>query len=377
MKAKISFFLILVLFLFSSSLTWAEDSVLEPAQVVAQEQVEIRLKNGRTFVLPAVPDREEMKAALGLKLPDEVKAQILKHGGSVEEVDPLEPYSTLTDERRQKFQEMRLMFLSNAARILNSTKFVFGVGSLVGDGFSFVKTKTMQVFGKKEIEVTSAAQRTFNERSHAAIQQVLKGIDYKLWSQAPLVIESNEFGVSVSVGLLAETGILRKGGGGAEEVGLSLAYNKTGRGFVFEIYHNSEKFDNTKAAVSVVGVVGKAGLSLGRRSGTETLKGSSFYPPAVPGYSASSSDYFSAGVSSSLGLPPPPLADFLTFTNTFERNALIRVTVSPVVKGYVRIQFGDVRGSVRLVAMRFVDVYRAISDKVLLAGRRACGPVFN
>ncbi|MBV2167266.1 MAG: hypothetical protein KUL82_01055 [Bdellovibrio sp.] len=378
--------LILSLFLLGTgSMSWAEDSIVETeveerildkAQVAQQERTEIRLSDGRVFELDRIPEREQMKEALGLKLPEKVKEQILARGGSIEEVDPLSPYESLPAERKQKFQEMRLMFLTNAARILNSTKFVFGAGSLVGDALSFVKIKTLQVFGKK-VEATSATQRTFNQRSHQAVQEVLKGIDYKLWSQAPLVIDSNEFGVSVSAGLLAETGILRKGGGGAEEVGISLAFNKTSRAFVFEIFHNSENFDNTKAAISVIGLVGKAGLTLGRREGAATLKGSSFYPPAVPGYSTSSAEFFSAGLSSSLGLPPPPLADLLTFTNQFERNALIRVTVSPLVKGFVRLEIGNLQGAARLVAMRFVDVYRAISDKVLMTGRRSCGPVFN
>lgn len=385
MKNLIKLWILSLLILSAGTMSWAEEpvvetetveAVLEKAQVEVQKTTEVRLANGAVFEFAAIPDREEMKAALGLKLPEAVKEQILARGGSIEEVDPLLPYEHLPPERQQKFQEMRLIFLSNAARILNSTKFVMGAGSLVGDALSFVKVKAQKALGKN-VETETSVRRTFSERSHQAVQAMLKGIDYKLWSQAPLVIDSNEFGVSVSAGLVAETGILRKGGGGAEEVGLSLAYNKNSRAFVFEIFHNSENFDNTKAAVSVIGIVGKAGITLGHREGTETLKGSSFYPPAVPGFSAASSEYFAAGFSSSLGLPPPPLADLLTFTNKFERNALIRVTVSPVVKGFVRIQFGDVKGSLRLVAMRFVDVYRAISDKVLRTGSRACGPVFN
>ncbi|WP_374032276.1 hypothetical protein [Bdellovibrio bacteriovorus] len=49
-------------------------------------------------------------------------------------------------------------------------------------------------------------------RSQQAVQSILRGLDYKLWSQAPLVIDSNEFGLSVSAGILAEAGVLRKGG---------------------------------------------------------------------------------------------------------------------------------------------------------------------
>ncbi|KHD87446.1 MAG: hypothetical protein OM95_14220 [Bdellovibrio sp. ArHS] len=387
MKTQWRFLMVALLFLLPSVDLWAEESsrieteveekVLDKAQIVQQERTLIKVADDKIFEFERYPDREEMKAALGLKLPEKVKQQILARGGSVEEADPLLGYESLPEERKQKFHEVRMMFLANAARILNSSKFVFGAGSLVGDAFSFVKIKTQKIIGKT-VDETPTEKRTFSVRSHQAVQSILKGIDYKLWSQAPLVIDSNEFGLSISVGALAETGVLRKGGGGAEEVGLSLAYNKNQRAFVFEIFHNSENFDNTKAAISVLGLVGKAGITLGRRSGADVLKGNSFYPPAVPGYSASSSEYFSAGISSSLGLPPPPLADLLTFTNRFERHSLIRVTVSPLVKGYVRLEFGDVRGSMRLVGMRFVDVYRAISDKVLSYGRgRGCGLVFN
>ncbi|MFV8259424.1 hypothetical protein ACNQKP_16575 [Bdellovibrio bacteriovorus] len=366
---------------------WAEDlssveteiveSTLEKAQVAQQDKLLIKVGKGeQIYEFETTPDREMMKESLGLKIPDKVREQIIARGGSVAETDPLEPFESLPEDRRKKFHEMRLMFLTNAARILNSTKFVYGAGSLVGDGLSFVKIKVKKAFGKETV-VESQTQRTFQVRSQQAVQSILRGLDYKLWSQAPLVIDSNEFGLSVSAGILAEAGVLRKGGGGADEVGFSIAFNKTKKAFVFEIFHNSEKFDNTKAAITVIGVVGKAGITMGRRDGAETLKGTSFYPPAIPGYSTSSPEFFSSGLSSSLGFPPPPLADLLTFTNRFERQALIRITVSPLVKGFVRVQIGDVKGSVRLVAMRFVDVYTAISDKVHLGGRRACGPVFN
>lgn len=351
------------------------ETLLEPAQVAQREALLIKVSEAKIFSFEKIPDREAMKEALGLKIPEKVKEQIIARGGSLEEIDPLQPYESMTPESQKKFQDMRVLFLSNAARILSSTSVVFGVGSLVGDALSVVKNGAMKVIGKGKQEEPKE-KRSFQQRRQDAVAAILKGIDYKLFSQAPLVIESNEFGLSASVGIVAETGVLRKGGGGAEELGFSLAYNKKNRAFVFELFHNSEVFDNTKAAVSVVGVVGKAGISLGRREGADTIKGSSFYPPALPGYSSASPDYFSAGLSSSLGLPPPPLADLLTFTNKAERHNWVRITVSPVVKGFVRLQIGDVRGSFKLVAMKFVDLYNAIANKVN-SSRRACGPVFG
>lgn len=271
---------------------------------------------------------------------------------------------------------MRIHFLTNAARILNSTKFVLGAGSLVGDGFSFVTLKVKKVFGKGA-EQEPKEKRTFQERSHQVTQALLRGIDYKLWSQAPLVMESNEFGISVAAGFLAETGIMRRGAGGIEEVGINLGYNKTSKAFVFEIFHNSEKFDSTKGAFTVFGLVGKAGLMISRRNGSETQKGSAFYPPMLPAYSMTSSEYFTAGFSSSLGFPLPPFSDVMMYTNKFESHSLIRITVSPIVKGFIRMEVGDVKGSLKLVTMRFVDVFTAIAHKIRFHRHVSCSAVFS
>lgn len=387
MKNLTAFAFFITLSLNALTPAWAEDSfteasqpdliqkVLEPAQVTQKEKLTITLKEGRTFSLDMIPDREEMKQGLGLNIPEKLRQQIIAKGGTIEDIDPLAAYDSMTEESKKRFLEMRTTLLIQVARSLNSVKFAFGTGSLVGDALSFVKTRTLQAVGKNA-EEKSHLQQNFQERSNAAVSAFLKGIDYKLFAQAPLVVESNEYGVSLSAGLIAETGLLRNGGGGSEEMGISVAYNKTSRAFIFEIFHNSEKFQSTRAAVSVIGVVGKLAPSMGRRQGAETLTGSSFYPPAVPGFSTTSSDYFSAGASSSLGFPPPPLADLLTFTNKFERHTWIRVTASPITKGFVRLQFGDVRGSFVLIINRFVDVYRYIVDKVFHFQKRSCGKVF-
>jgi hypothetical protein len=90
-----------------------------------------------------------------------------------------------------------------------------------------------------------------------------------------------------------------------------------------------------------------------------------------------SPEYFAAGFSSSLGLPPPPLADLMTFTNKFERHSLIRVTVSPLVKGFIRLELGDVKGSFKGIAIRFADIFKTIAYKVHILRRPGqCASVF-
>lgn len=337
-----------------------EEAQLPRAEVLESTKTQIKIRD-IVYEVDARPNKDTMIEAMGLK----------GEGG----VNPLEPYEAMNAESKNQFQQTRLMFLENVARVLHKTQFALGAGSLVGSGFKFVKQKSLQIIGKGTTEAP-AETRTFKQRSRAAVQSILQGVDYKLWSQAPMLIEANEFGMSVALGILAEGGARRRGGGGVEELGLSFAYNKSQKAFVFEIYHNSEKFESSKSLVAALGIMGKAGIHFGKRSNAGGLKGGSFYPPVVPGFSMTSPEYFAAGFSSSLGLPPSPFVDIMTFNNKFERTTLLRVTVSPVIKGFVRMHIGDVTRPFVLVALRVVDVYKGVENFIRYRGRSACGPIF-
>lgn len=129
MKTQWRFLLVALLFLLPSAHSWAEEpsrieteveeKLLDKVQIAEQERTLIKIAEDKIFEFDKYPDREEMKAALGLKLPEKVKQQILARGGSIEEADPMQAYESLPEDRKQKFQEMRLMFLANAARIMN------------------------------------------------------------------------------------------------------------------------------------------------------------------------------------------------------------------------------------------------------------------
>lgn len=97
------------------------------------------------------------------------------------------------------------------------------------------------------------------------------------------------------------------------------------------------------------------------KDGTNRVsEGSTFYPPAFPGSTSYGPDMYAAGMSSGVGFPSPPLGDLLTFTNSYKRTALIKISVSPMVKGFVRIRVGDLRVPVKSVLYRFVDIYKGI-----------------
>ncbi|MFP5519081.1 MAG: hypothetical protein ACLGGX_04210 [Bdellovibrionia bacterium] len=353
------------------------ESELNKAQVLKQRDKLIIKVKDQELRLDLVPQVEEMKTAMGLKLPESIVKEYEARGEALPEIDPLADFKKLPPEKQQEFIEQRKLFLTQAARILVQTEYAMGAGSLIGDAFTFVKVRTKKLFGVES--EPRLAPPAFKERSRLIAERMLQNIDYKLWSQAPLVIDSNEYGVQLAAGIVAVQGVRDHGGGGGEFLGLSVAYNKTNRALVFEISHVSDVFDHSKAAVGVVGINGFAGILMARRDSAnpvETLKGHTFYPPALPAYSSVGPAFFSAGLSTSIGLPPPPLADLLTWTDTFERRALLRITVSPVMKGFVRVYVGDVGGTVKIMAFRVIDVLKELAKKVLPLQRRSCSRVF-
>lgn len=361
----------------------AEDLVLEvveeklkPAEVTQDRFTKIKLSDGTVYEVESFPDKAEMKKALGLELPEKLKEKLIAKGGVIEDINPLEAYEGMEQRSQEEFEKVRRAFLENAAKALHKTQFALGAGSIIGDSFQFVKIKALKMFGKN-VDPNVSLSRTFNERSHQGVNSILKSINYKLFTQAPLLIDANEFGLSLSMGIIGELGMLKKGGGGSEELGLSFGYNKKDKAFVFELFHNSEKFSSSRSFVSVLGVVGKLGLSIGARKDANIIKGGTFYPPMIPGFSANSSSYFVTGLSSTFGFPPSPFADMLTFTNDFERTPLIRITVSPLVKGFVRIHVGRLDNVVKVLVVRVADTVMSIGKIFTYNKVRTCGQVFT
>lgn len=335
----------------------------------------IVIEDGPTFRVEARPDPNEMRKALGLEISEKLKAKLVAQGEVVEDINPLAEYESLSAESRDKFDKLRLDFLQNVAKTLHKVDFALGAGSVVGDSFTFLKLKAFKNEQAQQ-ELSERSTRSFKEKSAHAIEAALKGINYKLYNQAPLLIEANEFGLSLSVGVAAELGMGRKGVGYNQELGLSFAYNKADKAFVFEIFHNSEKFNNSRSFVSLLGVIGKLGMTIGVRDGAKIIKGSSFYPSFIPGFSSTSPSYFYTGASTSFGFPPSPFADMLTFTNDFHRTPLLRITFSPVVKGFIRIQLGPVHELPKLIIAKVGDSLGQVREMINYFQRGKCGQVF-
>jgi hypothetical protein len=277
---------------------------------------------------------------------DEVFA--IKTEPSVEE---LRLFDSLSEEQRQKFFDTRKWFLNAFAKMLWNTRGAIGSGLFVKDQVNFMASK---VTGK-EVETG-----VLKERLREFVQSSIEAIDRRLWSQSPLVVRSNEMGFVFLVGGILEGGVGSKGWGGAVDIGISVGFDREKKAFVFEIFRTTEKFTAALPTAFVTGLYGKAGFFIADSHGKPGVKNSTtFYPPAMPGYAQAGKDYFSSGLSSNLGFPPPPFADFLSYSNQSERSSLIRISVSPVVKGYIRLQLGVVP---KFVKVGFVSIEKAIHD---------------
>lgn len=318
------------------------------------EFIEIRVGKNSVFAIEKEPDLDRMKTALGLELPEELKLQLLAQGQPVPDINPLEGYEKLSELKKQEFLNRRLFFLNAMARFLNSTKFAIGIGSLVGSQLSFIKNK---ITFKKDV---TWEKRSIKERSQKSINGMLQSLDYKLWSQAPLVVDSNEFGLLGSAAPMGVTGFRKNGKAIFEELGFAIAFNSETKALIVEMFHATENFKESLAAVGVVGLNFKFGIMMRNNPADLNLMkitGKSFYPPMVPGFNSESGEFFTAGPSTSLGFPPPPLADMLTWQNTFERNTLVQFRLSLLTKGYVRIYLGNWGRVGQIIILRFKDLF--------------------
>ena len=316
-------------------------------------------------------------------------------------------YHELDNEQRLSFNQNRVLFLTSLARALHTVKYGVGIGSIVKDHVSYhygnLKKGVKNVWEsfrtpshdyRVEQEIWAARERamsiqeemqndeeqvklTLKERSEEAILATLKAMDQKLcWNQAPLMARSNEYGVMAAVGIVGLGGIRNgKGWGGSIDLGISVAYNRDQRSMVIQIFREFEKYKNTTMpAVSIGGTVVKVGGFIANQKNEYARKGSSFYPPSLPGFSSFSPDYFAGGFSSGLTIPPSPIGDMLTYTNSLNQKALIRISVSPMLKGFVRVHTGLGKDSLSFV---LTPVQKAIeSIRAYFTPKISCNTVF-
>lgn len=284
---------------------------------------------------------------------------------SQDEVD----ISALSSQDMESFLKTRREFLTQAAVGLQSLKWGFGTGVVIKNHFQFKadqesrraliesaagltagqRDDILLAIQRQEVEIeknwADIRNKSFSEKSDSVVLAILNSIDRQLWRQAAIVAHANEFGVLAAVGVEAEGGVRnKKGWGGLTDIGISIGFNRDDKAIAIQIFHDWEPYSSTQMpAFFIGGIVTKAGLYVSHQSSDLTAKGTSFYPPMTPGFSTSTNRSFMAGFSSGLTWPPSPIGDMLTYTNKLSQTTLIRISLSHLTKGFVRIQSGALK----------------------------------
>lgn len=298
----------------------------------------------------------------------------------------------LSEAEKASFLNTRKDLLHFAAKALQSLKFGLGFGVVLKDKIQFIAQKKEIHELYDEVQLLQGSHREdrllalqkyeddfndrFKQKSSQSLKEkvdfiivnVLRNLDAKLWSQSSLVAHSNEFGFMVSVGAIAEGGKNSgQGWGGLADIGISIGYNKDQKAFVFQVFRDVEKFSSTEMpTIFLAGFVGKAGFLMTKQHDELHLHGITFYPPVAPAYSMTSPRSFSIGGSTGLTWPPSPLGDLLTYSNQFQQNTWLRVTVSPLVKGYVR-RSSNLMKDVKTIQLLSVDLFLKLFKKLKMS----------
>ena len=342
-----------------------EEKILEPETLVEKDfRYEIRIGKEAVYSVPINPSVDDMNRTLGFELPEALKAKIIANGGTIAPLgNPLESFESMSTQDQIKFRHARLAVLRGLARFLHYAQPGITVGMITKDTLSYIIKKGL---GK----TVTKNEATLKERRHQSIQSLLNSVNNRLFFQAPLIIKRNEIGLFIRTGPIALSGVRNKGMGGLIEAGLSVGFNTTTKSLIFELVVNPEKFHDSAAMATVVGVNFKAGVAVGYVApGQErkNIKGTTFYPPMLPGFSSTSQSQMEFGASSGLGFPPPPLADLLTFTNNFEKVKILRVSIPVFTLGFPRIVVGELGSLVVKTHGAFHDAYIMINDKIAAA----------
>jgi hypothetical protein len=254
-------------------------------------------------------------------------------------------YLSLDPNLKQKFNTKRLGILRVLAGILSKGRFVFGLHGFVKGKYHQIRNRDKS--GKATDELADifppTQKRSLAEHGLNMVRDIVGAVDRFLFSQARLLIDSNEVGFVMGLAPILETGAAKWGFGGAPlSVYLSVGYNSQENSYVVDIARGSESFENAMSAFVIGGLNIQTGvylLSSKPESGHQNRTGTTFYPPVAPMYVkvTKSGDYASLGMSTTF---PPFGGDLFTWTNKQSQVSVLRVRISKHIPGFVRWTWG-------------------------------------
>lgn len=227
-------------------------------------------------------------------------------------------FEAMSPEKQKRFNEIRLALLQKVAQVLKSTRFGFGSIIVAHERVSqFVPSKRLlrnakavalnplsYLSGSLELEPrpdkTPKVFKTMSEANQRAAVAILNGINNFLWERPRVIVEQNEIGFMVSIGLQAQVSAPQKSIGGSAFLNLKIGFNHKEQALIFELSRSLEKFKS--GYVINFGTQAKGYFYAAHRNPEDEKKvqqGINWYPPAPPvpfvGYGFDSSPKHIAG----------------------------------------------------------------------------------
>ncbi len=256
-------------------------------------------------------------------------------GPFVVQAQPLGPeqqqlFSQLRSQHKELFLNKRKTLLMRIARVLSSTKTVWGVGSAAKDGALLhlfrrrPQTRPMESFVRFAEDAGLIANVEAKNKSHRVIQDLLNVLDRELWMHAPLISEANEFGLTLFFDLGAGALVWDRGLYGSAGLGFTFSYNHTAESFVFEFFQDAQVGKRGLPVVAQVAGCAKCLLSVAANPASLMQSGRAVYPPG-PIAVLDTPKSLQMGFSQGIGFPP--LDTFYAMESKLYRWTLLRVEV--------------------------------------------------
>lgn len=283
---------------------------------------------------PVVEDATHLKIRMHdhfLRIPLRPDVREMSELFQTEGLDPMRGYHALDEGEKIRFLHLRRAWLRKVAQALRSSRGLIGAGLVAGDRLTFLHRR--QTWDAEHREMPRMV------RSEQVIENVLRVIDMRLWYQAPLFLNTNEYTVELSIALQGQVGISRWSMGGLFALGFSFGYNREKKALVFEIFRQHEYASRSFMPILVAGVRAKLGFALEHvvPGSPRRIEGHTMNPWFSPRYTEWSPEHFGVGVKG--GVQIPPFARFFRYQNQFERRTMLRIAIGivPFHDGVIRV----------------------------------------
>lgn len=266
-------------------------------------------------------------------------------------------YNEMSAEERLLFEESRLSYLNKIALVLNRRQTGFGllvsskefVAKLsnalkspkkLPDGELGIIVQRLMDEEQERLNLNPEEKKSLQQKGQLYVQELLNKINRTLYQKSKLVIQSDEIGFSIGIGLGANAGIGKYVVGALTDVSFMFGFNRKTKSFTFEIQAIVEraKFALTPLLMATVDI--RSGLYFKNSTDRTIQKGESLFTPAFPTAFSSYPSHMDSYVSTGVGFPPMA-TELMGYISTSYRIPLIRIEISlePKVRFKVKLGF--------------------------------------